>query len=513
MARIDDLLRQQTERLDRLTEAQVQSVLAAYEEAVRQLEEELERLIRTGGDEATPWTAQRTRVALAQAERAMADLQSRLGAELDAATRQHREQSAADLAAIIRQQEPEFLLTGQMPHVEAIARLTEPSGLALHRHSLERYSRDVIDQVQRRLSVALAKGESRRDATRAITAVLQGNRSRAALIVRMETGRAYNESHLRGVQGWAANDPPGTPNPAMKRIVEMRDGRTRRSHPASAVADDLTARPDEEFRLPAAEILAEYRRRFPKRKRLRISGMVWERRGDAYYGQHNPIHYNDRGRIVPWRESWGKGRRAGSGASDASQGQRAGDRVAPLLAGGAPGPGDPRRGRDDDGLVRDDFTGPTLPSRRPDPTARARGEPEPRKRAGGPEERANWDAAVWGAHEIAKRGWDVEFTPRVEGTPRQDNLIEGRKFEFWRPQEASFERFRHTLRRKMRRQARRMVIQEREGGLKLETAAEHVRTATSADAHPTRERVRGLKEVWYQRLNGDIDVLYVAPDE
>lgn len=309
MAQIDDLLRSQARRLDALTDAQVRAMVRAFDAARRELREELERAILTGADRATPWTAQRTRVALALAEQALRDLSRRLGVSLDEAVEATADRSLRDLLAVIRAAEPEFGAAGGGVAVEALSRMSEAQGLALHRYSLERYTVDTIDEVQRRITTAAARGDGLRDVVEAVAGVdgvvASYGRPRAALIARMETSRSYNDAHLAGIESFAElADEPGDDDQLLKRIVEIRDDR---NHPASRVAHGLTARPDEPFRLSAAAVLAEYRRMFPKRQSHRISGMVWPREGAVYVGMAPPIHFNDRSRVVPWRESWASG--------------------------------------------------------------------------------------------------------------------------------------------------------------------------------------------------------------
>lgn len=312
MSRIDEMMLRQTERLDRLTEAEAHAVRVAFEQAREELERKLRQMILTGRDEATPWTAQRTRVALAVTREGLGELRDRLDRQLTLGIGRVREQSQVDLLEEIREFEPEFRLTGSDVDLERLRRVSAPQGLALHRHSLDRYTRDTIQQVQKRLSVSLAKGEGLREAIEEVAGVdgvvERYGRHRAELIARMETSRSYNEAHLEGVQDAARMlDDDGTPDPMMKRIVEIRD---HRNHPASRIAHGLTARVDEPFRLPVAPVEREairmYRERHPTTTKttVEVTGIVWRLQGDHWVGQVPPIHFNDRSRVLPWRESW-----------------------------------------------------------------------------------------------------------------------------------------------------------------------------------------------------------------
>ncbi len=315
-ARIERLLERQGDRLAALRLRNVTAIARAFDAARRALKEDLERLIPQGdpGLGPTPWTAQRARAALALTEGALRSLVAEWGPLFTDGIQATSERALADLVEIIGEFEPEFLLTGNEINLRALARITETNGLALHRYSLERYSLDVINEVQRKVGVALAKGEGVAETVKAISSVdgvvnVYG-RPRAELIARMELSRAYNDSHLTGIQTFAdLSDVP-----VLKRIIEVRD---RRNHPASRVAHGLTASPKEAFRLPVDPVEIEaiklYRQQHPtsQKSSVKVTGVVWHLVGDHWEGMAPPIHFNDRSRVIPWRESW-----AADGAGD-----------------------------------------------------------------------------------------------------------------------------------------------------------------------------------------------------
>ena len=69
--------------------------------------------------------------------------------QLDEATRAHRERALQDLRKVLAQAEPAFADVGQRLELEAIGRLSELDGLLLHRYSIDRYGREIVDAVQR----------------------------------------------------------------------------------------------------------------------------------------------------------------------------------------------------------------------------------------------------------------------------------------------------------------------------------------------------------------------------
>jgi hypothetical protein len=112
----------------------------------------------------------------------------------------------------------------------------------------------------------------------------------------METSRAYNDAHLEGILELDQSD-PRPDDPLLKKIDEFFD---QRNHPFSRAANERVALPQDPFVVPVAEVDAAARA-----MRRPSSGVLWARVDGNYVGQNLPAHFNERGRIIPWRASWG----------------------------------------------------------------------------------------------------------------------------------------------------------------------------------------------------------------
>lgn len=295
MARIDRLLENQAADLDSLEERHLRQVLQAYDDARRELRERLNSLVETGQAVQTPATAQHLRVMLAQTEAGVAHMQARLYAVFGAAIIEQHNAALANLLATIRAAEPEFHDTGNAIEVAAIRRLSEEQGLALHRYSVDRYGRQLIEAVQRELVVGVASGLTPWELTNRVAgakgSVFGGMRHRAELIVRMELGREYDAGHQASLdEASAVLDDPTTTDPLLKRADEFRD---HRNHPLSPALHGTVARPSEEFEVPVSRIVGGS-----------TGGIVWAVSGGVVHGRGYPAHFNDRGRQVPHRMSW-----------------------------------------------------------------------------------------------------------------------------------------------------------------------------------------------------------------
>lgn len=307
-ARIEDLLARQADDLGRLQDKEARRFLRAYEDARRDLRERLEALERTGADQVVRFTAQHLRVMLAQVEAGVARLQQRLGEVLDDNRRKQGERALADLVKTIARAEREFRDTGGRIEQRALQRLTEDRGLLLHEHSLRRYGAQLVEAIQRELVIGLTSGMTIRQMTDRIAgaeaSVFAGHRARAELIARMELNAAFNGGHQAALEEAAAVlDRPGEPDPLLKRADEYWDAR---NHPFSRALDGRTALPAAEWEVPAAEVQAH-----AAQLGKRVTGIVWRLEGSTYKGFNYPAHYWDRGRQVPWRESWGEGEERG----------------------------------------------------------------------------------------------------------------------------------------------------------------------------------------------------------
>jgi len=313
VARIHELIRRQGEALDRLEDREVRAMLRAYDDARRELAEDLERMAASGLDRATPFTAQHLRATMAQIEAGAKRMERRLGDVLSPAIGRAQARSLEDLLQVISSKEREFRDAGGRIEQEVLRRFSEDRGLLLHEHSIQRYGRDVVNRIQRELVVGVTRGQTWRQVAKRITgrddSVLAGMKARGELIVRMELNGAYNDAHLTGIKSAASVLDEAHPgDPLGKKADEFRD---LRNHALSRVLTGQWQLPNDPFRVSVAEVRAEHerlqeQRKARKLKPRRLTGTLWEQVGGYYVGNNYPAHYYDRGRIVPWRQSWGE---------------------------------------------------------------------------------------------------------------------------------------------------------------------------------------------------------------
>lgn len=296
--RIDRLLDRQNRQIDRLSDVHARSMLRALEDARRDLRE---RLLAVD-DTATPYTAQQLRGILAQAEAGIFRLKLRLR-EVFAASEVEAHTTALDhLLALVRANEPEFRDAIPAIRFQAAVAMSERRSLLLHAHSIERYGAELIEKIQREIVLGQVSGLSIRQIADRITAtkrsVFASLRGRAELIARMESNRVYNDGHLLSMKELAAEtDDEDDPDPLMKRADEFFDNR---NNPISRVLHGMTAKLDEPFEVPRSKVLA-----MAAALKKPASGIVWPLIGSKYVGANYPAHFNDRGRIVAHRKSWG----------------------------------------------------------------------------------------------------------------------------------------------------------------------------------------------------------------
>lgn len=468
-SRIDRLLEEQEEEIRRLELATVALVLQAYADARRLL---LEQLLAVDPG-VTPYTHQRLLVLQAQVMQGIADMRDRMGQAMSEGERAAHDAAMTHTTAVIRAQEPGFIDAGNQIELQIVERLTAERGLALHQYSLDRYGADVVAAVQRRLSAGVVAGESPRELAEAIagaapdTPIAQA-KQRAELITRMELNRAYNDAHRQSIEEHAAADPrPG--DPMLKRIDEHFDNR---NHPFSRAAHHVTAPPSEPFRVPVADVQAA-----AAVMGKRVSGIVWERQGADYVGMNLPAHFNDRGRIVPWRESWA-GPREQRAAEERRRLLAAGGREKaepapppmPASSPAVPNPGEPLR--------------PSMP---PDPTRKPRGK---QHRKGKPLSEPSVQAERRVGQAFAAAGFDVEWLqPGQEPTP--DFLVQGEGVDVYRAQ-GNPVTARNKVRKKVARgQASRVVVSCEV--VHLDAIREELRT----------NPVAGLEELWFE-VDGEL---------
>lgn len=297
MPPITDLLTRQDLELERLSDAQARRCLATLNDVRRALREQLLRIDET----ATPYSAQQARVMLAQVDSAAHRLSVRLGDLVTSAQTTAGQMALRHMLAVIRANEPLFVDAGNRIEFAAMQRILQPDALLLHQHSLVRYGRQVVDRIARDIAAGLASGKSIPQITETVcgtVGTLARNGGSAELITRMEISRAYNDKTQASLEEAAAIiDEPGTTDPLGRQIVELRD---KRNHPFSRAADGITAKLREPFRVSVAAVDAAASALGVRR----VSGILWPQEGAFYVGGNYPAHFNERGRIAPWRASW-----------------------------------------------------------------------------------------------------------------------------------------------------------------------------------------------------------------
>lgn len=311
MARIDEMLAVQAAELASLHDREARRFLQVFEDARRELWEQLNAFVALGKDQKFPYTAQWTRTMLVQADEGARRLRHRLGEQLGEAVERQKRGALQSLIEVVRTMEPEFLEAGGMIEVEALRRMTESEGLLLHRYSIDRYGAELVADMQRELTVGMARGMTipqLRDRLAGLKGIIHGKKHRAELIVRMELNSAFNRYHLDSIKGASAaldQDRPSE-DKLQKKADEYLD---LRNHAISRVLDGQVQPPDQPFKVPVALVEAEHEklqamRRAARLKPRRLGGILWPVVGGHYTGNNYPAHFWERGRIVPWRRSW-----------------------------------------------------------------------------------------------------------------------------------------------------------------------------------------------------------------
>lgn len=310
MARIHDVLERQADELVRTEVSEARPLLQAVTTAAQELSNDLDTLEAQGMGET--FTAQHLRVMLAQNDQAMYRLRWAASTSLNAQIAAVHAMAAKHAIDVITRMEPSFEDAGGVMEVAVMRRLAELDGLQIHRYALDRYTTEVADAIQRELVAGFAKGSTYRELRKRLTgAALVPSEARGALVVRMESNAAYNRAHQATLEETAAvTDWADTSDPLMKQADESID---RRNHPLSRAVNGMVVAIDEPWRVPKSLVLAALKQieatRKPtksgkKRKPMKLSGILWPLVGSNYVGTY-PAHYNERGRQVPFRSSWG----------------------------------------------------------------------------------------------------------------------------------------------------------------------------------------------------------------
>lgn len=307
MSRIDDLIERQADELARLDDREVRALLRALDDSRRDLGDRL----RAIGPGKTTFTSHRLRVALVQVQTAQAELQDRLGRQLDASIRAVDDKALAHTLAVIRRAERKFTDAGGAIEFSALRKMASSRDLQLSQvsASLNRYGTALVEDIHRQLVLGVTSGDTLDELTKRIAGtdgLFAASSGRAELIARMELNAAYNRATQDTIEELAAGDAPDDPDPMLRKACEFRD---LRNNAISRVLDGMVVGIKDPFRVSVAVVQAEHAKLNAARKAARLptrrlGGIVWPVRGANYVGFNYPAHFRDRGRIVPWRRSW-----------------------------------------------------------------------------------------------------------------------------------------------------------------------------------------------------------------
>lgn len=301
MGRLQTLLDRQERALARLDDVQARRALDAFDAARRELADRLAAALeRTDGEVTfTVFDLARTQALVEQAAKS---IQERLGLVVDESVAGARRMSGEHLVDFVEAAEPEFWTIGGNLRLDILARVSEPSGLLLHRYSVQRYGLDLVSRMQASLIQGVAQRltyvQMRERLVGREFSALASMRPRAELIVRNEMSSAYNGAYTDEVTSLARRTRvEGDTDPLLLRISEYLDAR---SHPISWVLEGQTRDPDgPPFRASVAAVRAKARA-----LRKPGGGVLWRTEGASYVGETLPAHHWERGRVHAWRKSW-----------------------------------------------------------------------------------------------------------------------------------------------------------------------------------------------------------------
>lgn len=292
------LLDRQAADLATLSDREAAAFLDALEDGRRELAERMAG-IGIGRQEFTTYQLRATQV---QINAGIEQLRARLLRQLDASTRVAMDAANRTLLQTLEKMEPEFQGAAVGLETAVVRRIADVQNLLLYKHSLTRYTADMVYRMQAGLIQSAVQRETLDQAVERLAgrrdSVLAGMRSRAELVVRMEQGRAFDAMHQAGMEeAETILDDPNDPDPLLARADEYVDAR---NHPFSRAVDGLTRPVRGEWKVPRADVLAA-----AAQMKRRATGILWPLVGAYYVGSQYPAHFNDRGRQTPWRASWG----------------------------------------------------------------------------------------------------------------------------------------------------------------------------------------------------------------
>lgn len=308
-AEVRALLDRQSEQIDRLDAQETRAIARAYEAARVELSDVLVRMEDQGADTSTPWEYQRYQATMVQIQFGLVKMREKIGRTIIDATQAQGEQSIQHMIEVLSRAEQQFTGAASAIQISSMQRLAKVQGLLLHAHSLDRYTLQTVEEIQRELLVGMARKESYRDLRRRLFGVHNRNayesmwlarEPRLKLIVQMERAKASDEVHRAGL-GEASKilDPEPTDDPLMARADEFRD---KRNHPLSRALDGRLRLLSEDWVVPRAEVALWAA---VTKHGGSPSSIMWPLVGVSYRGRTYPAHYGDRGRQTAWRQSWG----------------------------------------------------------------------------------------------------------------------------------------------------------------------------------------------------------------
>lgn len=234
-----------------------------------------------------------TRAILDRARRSFERLLGRLRSDFSANERATQELTFKHFLDTMAREGNNFYLE---PRLRAELYRLQQDGL--YDLALRKLVTDLDARVSRELVSALGHGVKQEAAARkASAAAQQMAEQRVETVSRTEMSYSYNSAYQRALEV-ASETEDETKDPLMKRIEEYFDAK---NHPFSRVAHGTIAPVNKPFSVSVASVSA-----MGGLMRKSSGGVFWPQTGANYQGMFLPAHYNDRGRIVAHRRSWGE---------------------------------------------------------------------------------------------------------------------------------------------------------------------------------------------------------------
>lgn len=291
------LLDRQAEDFSRLTDREARAFLSALEDGRRDIAER----IRVAVGKKLEFTPYQLRATQLQIDAGIAQLRNRLLSQVETGIKAAEEKAIQHAIGVLELQESGFQSAAVGLETAALRRMIDMKNTLLYQHSIQRYTADQLY----RLQAGLIQGQVQRltldqlvqNLTGRQDSVLAGMRTRAELVVRMETARAYDASHQASLEeAETLLDVADDPDPLLAMADEYFD---HRNHPFSRVVNGMTRPVKGVWRVSRSEVES-----MAAKIGKSAGGVVWPLVGGFYVGAQYPAHFNDRGRQTPWRKSW-----------------------------------------------------------------------------------------------------------------------------------------------------------------------------------------------------------------